>query len=114
MRLHLVNPASRLWGIAGREVTPEFYLSLMTIHGTIMVFFVLSNAPMSAFGHLFLPYYVGSRQMAFPLIGPISFWLTAVSFCLLLATLHLSTGAPLSGWTAYPPLSAVGEIAGPG
>jgi len=122
MRVHLINPAGKLWGIeriwpvaaAGGLMTPELYLSLMTIHGTIMVFFVLSVAPQNAFGHFFLPAQIGAREMAFPLVGALSFWLTAASFIVLLGAFFVPGGAPLSGWTAYPPLSAIGAIAGPG
>ena len=122
MRFHLVNPAAKvgflekLWpvGAAGGVMTPELYLSLMTMHGTIMVFFVLSITPQSAFGHYFLPIQIGARNMAFPMISAISFWLTAVSFLVMLVAFVVPGGAPLSGWTAYPPLSAIGEISGPG
>jgi cytochrome c oxidase subunit 1 len=112
MRFHLVSPAAKLPAIG--EMTPELYLSLMTIHGTIMVFFVLSVAPQNAFGHFFVPAQIGAGGMAFPVLGPLSFWLTVISFTLLLTALFLPSGAPLSGWTAYPPLSAIGAIAGPG
>jgi cytochrome c oxidase subunit 1 len=122
MRFHLVYPDAkvgffeRLWptGAAGGVMTPELYLSLMTMHGTIMVFFVLSVTPQSAFGHYFLPIQVGARNMAFPMLGPLSFWLTAIAFCVMLAAFFVPGGAPLSGWTAYPPLSAIGAISGPG
>jgi cytochrome c oxidase subunit 1 len=122
MRFHLVNPAAqvttfeKLWpvGARGGVMTPELYLSLMTMHGTIMVFFVLSIAPQSAFGNYFLPLQIGARQMAFPLLSALSFWLTAVSFLVMLAAFVIPGGAPLSGWTAYPPLSAVGAVSGPG
>ena len=95
-------------------MTPELYLSLMTMHGTLMVFFVLSVAPQNAFGHYILPMQIGAQRMAFPLLGSLSFWLTAASFLILLAAFFVPGGAPLSGWTAYPPLSAVGAVAGPG
>jgi cytochrome c oxidase subunit I len=122
MRFHLVLPAVKvpllemLWpvGAAGGVMTPELYLSLMTMHGTIMVFFVLSIAPQSAFGHYFLPIQIGARNMAFPMLSALSFWLTAISFAVMLAAFFVPGGAPLSGWTAYPPLSAIGAIAGPG
>ena len=122
MRFHLMNPGAKvgilekIWptGAAGGVMTPELYLSLMTMHGTLMVFFVLSVAPQNAFGHYVLPLQIGARNMAFPLVGSISFWLTAVSFVLMLAAFFVPGGAPLSGWTAYPPLSALGSISGPG
>ncbi|MBI2821584.1 MAG: cbb3-type cytochrome c oxidase subunit I, partial [Acidobacteria bacterium] len=122
MRLHLVWPAASVPGLgtlaptgaAGGVMTPEFYLSLMTIHGTIMVFFVLTTAPQGGFGNYFLPIQIGAADMAFPVLNMLSFWVTFVGLGVLLSAFVVSGGAPLSGWTAYPPLSAIGQIAGPG
>ncbi|MBC7925560.1 MAG: cbb3-type cytochrome c oxidase subunit I, partial [Bryobacteraceae bacterium] len=122
MRFHLIAPGAKTgWlesifpvGAAGGVMTPELYLSLMTMHGTIMVFFVLSVAPQSAFGHVLIPLQIGAHRMALPLLGSISFWLTAAAFVILLSAFFVPGGAPLAGWTAYPPLSALGAIAGPG
>jgi cytochrome c oxidase subunit 1 len=99
---------------AGGPMTPEFYLSLMTMHGTIMVFFVLTTAPLSGFGNYFLPIQIGARDMAFPILNMLSFWVTLAAFAIMIAALFVTGGAPIAGWTSYPPLSAVGEIAGPG
>jgi cytochrome c oxidase subunit I len=101
-------------GAPGGVMTPEYYLSLMTMHGTIMVFFVLTNAPLAAFGNYFLPIQVGAEDMAFPRINMMSFWVTFVAFLVLIAAFFVSDGPPISGWTAYAPLSAVGKDAGPG
>jgi cytochrome c oxidase subunit I len=122
MRFHLVDPLAKvawfekLWpvGAPGGVMTPELYLSLMTMHATLMVFFVLSVAPQAAFGNYFLPLQIGARSMAFPILSALSFWLTAAALLVLLAAFFVPGGPPLSGWTAYPPLSAVGEISGPG
>jgi cytochrome c oxidase subunit I len=95
-------------------MTPEYYLSLMTMHGTIMVFFVLTNAPFAAFGNYFLPIQIGAEDMAFPRFNMMSFWTTFVAFCVMMAAFFVSDGPPISGWTAYAPLSAVGGDAGPG
>ncbi len=122
MRFHMSYPDAKvawfekLWptGAAGGIMTPELYLSLMTMHGTIMVFFVLTTAPQSGFGNYFLPLQIGAEDMAFPVINMLSFWTTFAALVVLLAAFFVPGGAPLSGWTAYPPLSAVGEIAGPG
>jgi cytochrome c oxidase subunit 1 len=89
------------------QMNPDFYLALMTMHGTIMVFFVLTVAPQSAFGNYFLPLQIGASQMAFPRLGQISFWLTALSFFTLIMAFFVTGGAPLAGWTAYPPLSII-------
>jgi len=112
MRLHLAWPTLELpfYGL----MTPEQYLALMTMHGTIMVFFVLTTAPQSGFGNYFLPIQIGAADMAFPTLNMLSFWFTFVSFVVMLAAFFVSGGAPISGWTAYVPLSALGEVAGPG
>ena len=55
-------------GFAGGPMTPEFYLAMLTMHGTIMVFFVLTTAPLSGFGNYFLPIQIGARDMAFPVL----------------------------------------------
>ncbi len=112
MRFHLVFPQANLplFGV----MAPETYLAILTLHGTIMVFFVLTLAPLSAFGNLMLPELLGARGMAFPRLNVLSFWITAAAFGLAVASFFAEGGGPLSGWTAYPPLSAVGAIAGPG
>jgi cytochrome c oxidase subunit I len=101
-------------GAPNNVMTPEYYLSLMTMHGTIMVFFVLTNAPFSGFGNYFLPIQVGAPDMAFPRMNMMSFWVTLTAFVVLMAAFFVPDGPPLSGWTAYAPLSAVGKDAGPG
>jgi cytochrome c oxidase subunit 1 len=111
MRFHLIFPQVP---VGGDVMAPEFYLSLLTLHGTLMVFFVLTLAPLNAFGNLVLPEQLGAASMAFPRLNLISFWITAVSFALVGASFLVTGGGPLSGWTAYPPLSAIGAIAGPG
>ena len=86
-------------------MTPELYLSLMTMHGTIMVFFVLTTAPQSGFGNYFLPIQIGAEDMAFPVLNMLSFWTTFVALVVMVSAFFVQGGAPLSGWTAYPPLS---------
>ena len=114
MRFHLVWPAAHLPFIAGGIMTPEQYLALVTMHGTIMVFFVLTTAPQSAFGNYFLPLQIGAPDMAFPRLNMFSFWLTFLAFVVMLSAFFVPGGAPISGWTAYPPLSGLGEVTGPG
>ncbi|MGH9530104.1 MAG: cytochrome c oxidase subunit I [Terriglobales bacterium] len=101
-------------GAPGGIMTPEYYLELMTMHGTIMVFFVLTTAPFAGFGNFFLPIQVGAEDMPFPRFNMMSFWVTFVAFCVLISAFFVGDGPPLSGWTAYAPLSAVGSVAGPG
>src|SRR6202034_4847906 len=101
-------------GAPGGIITPEYYLPLLTLHGTLMVFFVLTTAPQAGFGNYFLPIQIGAEDMAFPILNMLSFWVTFLALCSLVATLFVKDGPPISGWTAYPPLSAVGSDAGPG
>jgi cytochrome c oxidase subunit I len=101
-------------GFEGGPMSPEFYLSMLTMHGTIMVFMVLTTAPQSGFGNYVLPIQIGAADMAFPTLNMLSFWVTFVSFIVLVSALFVTGGAPISGWTAYAPLSAIGEVAGPG
>jgi cytochrome c oxidase subunit 1 len=84
------------------------------MHGTLMVFFVLTNAPFAAFGNYFLPIQIGAEDMAFPRFNMMSFWTTFVAFCILVSSFFFGDGPPLSGWTSYAPLSAVGADSGPG
>ena len=117
MRIHLVWPNAQLpswlWP-GGGQMTSEEYLALMTMHGSIMVFMVLTTAPQSGFGNYILPIQLGAADMAFPVLNMLSFWVTFLSLMVLGAAFFVEGGPPISGWTAYPPLSALGEIAGPG
>jgi cytochrome c oxidase subunit 1 len=101
-------------GAPGDVMTPEYYLQLMTMHGTIMVFFVLTTAPFAAFGNYFLPIQVGAEDMPFPRFNMMSFWITFVAFLVMVASFFVSDGPTLGGWTQYAPLSAVGAVSGPG
>jgi cytochrome c oxidase subunit 1 len=121
IRLRLAWPQTR-WplleiifpqGFTDGLMQPEFYLAMVTMHGTLMIFMVLTVAPQSAFGNYFLPMQLGAREMAFPVINLISFWTTFLSFIVLIAALFVEGGAPIGGWTFYPPLSAF-QSAGPG
>src|SRR3984957_6138361 len=108
--LHLLSKS----GAPGDVMTPEYYLQLMTMHGTIMVFFVLTAPPFPAFGKFFLPIQGGAEDMPFPHFNMMSFWVTFIAFCVLVTAFFTTDGPPLSGWTAYAPLSAIGKDAGPG
>src|SRR5881397_251057 len=111
MRIHLIWPTATLPFFG--EIKPETYLSLLTMHGTIMVFFVLTTAPQGGFGNYFLPIQIGAPDMAFPVLNMLSFWTTFLGFVVLLAAFVVTGGAPLHGWTGYAPLSAL-QSAGPG
>jgi cytochrome c oxidase subunit 1 len=101
-------------GAPGNVMTPEFYLQLMTMHATIMVFFVLTTAPFAAFGNYFLPIQVGAEDMPFPHFNMMSFWVTFAGFLVLMSSFFVPDGPTLGGWTQYAPLSAVGKVSGPG
>src|SRR6478672_4127219 len=111
MRIHLIWPTASVPLIG--EIKPETYLTLLTMHGTIMVFFVLPTAPQGGFGNYFLPIQVGAPDMAFPVLNMLSFWTTFLAFMVMLAAFFVTGGAPLHGWTGYAPLSAL-PSAGPG
>ena len=111
MRIHMIWPTADL-PLVG-EIKPETYLSLLTMHGTIMVFFVLTTAPQGGFGNYFLPIQIGAPDMAFPVLNMLSFWTTFIAFMVILAAFFVPGGAPLHGWTGYAPLSALTN-SGPG
>jgi cytochrome c oxidase subunit 1 len=111
MRIHLVWPKAAIPFLG--QIKPEDYLGFLTIHGTLMVFFVLSTVPQNGFGTYFLPLQLGSSEMAFPGLNRISFWTTLVSLLVLLSAFFVPGGASIAGWTQYAPLSAIG-MAGPG
>ena len=114
MRIHLAWPDFKLPLVPGGSILPEQYLALLTMHGSIMVFMVLTTAPQSGFGNYFLPIQIGAEDMAFPTLNMLSFWTTFVSLAVLVAAFFVTEGAPIGGWTAYPPLSGLGQVAGPG
>jgi len=93
----------------GGYMKPEFYLSLVTMHGTIMVFFVVSLALVSGFGNYLIPLQVGARDMAFPFLNMLSYWVIVPATLLMLGSFLVEGGAAASAWIAYPPLSAVPE-----
>src|SRR3977135_888241 len=111
MRIHLIWPNAPL-PLLG-EIKPETYLSLLTMHGTIMVFFVLTTAPQGGFGNYFLPIQIGAADMAFPVLNMLSFWVTFLGYIVMLSAFFVVGGAPLHGWTGYPPRQAP-PCAGPG
>src|SRR5450631_4765128 len=101
-------------GAPGDVMTPEFYLQLMTMHATIMVFFVLTTAPFAAFGNYFLPIQVGAEDMPFPHFNMMSFWVTFTAFLVLMSSFFFADCPTLGGWTQYAPGNSVGAVAGPG
>lgn len=99
----------------GGVMTPDMYLSLVTIHGTIMVFFVLTAGLSGTFSNLLIPFQIGARDMASPFLNMISYWLFFLSSVIMVISLFVETGPASAGWTIYPPLSALPQaISGSG
>jgi cytochrome c oxidase subunit 1 len=93
----------------GGVLDPNFYYALVTMHGTILVFFVLTAGLSGTFANFLIPLQVGARDMASPFMNMLSFWFFALSSVVMFASLFLQTGPASGGWTVYPPLSALGE-----
>lgn len=104
-----------IWPDAGGIITPDIYNQLITMHGTIMIFWAITPLLSGAFGNFLIPLQIGARDMAFPILNMLSFWIFFLSGGVLLGSHFLKTGPSASGWTAYPPLSTpVGGIPGLG
>jgi cytochrome c oxidase subunit I len=91
----------------GGHLDPSMYLALITIHGTIMVFFVLTGGLSGTFSNLLIPFQVGARDMASGFLNMLSYWFFFASCAVMCASLFLTTGPASAGWTVYPPLSAL-------
>ncbi|MGZ5242685.1 MAG: cytochrome c oxidase subunit I [Bacteroidia bacterium] len=89
------------------SLDPNFYMSLVTIHGTIMVFFVLTAGLSGTFSNLLIPLQIGARDMASPFVNMLSYWFFFISSCIMISSLFVEGGAASAGWTIYPPLSAL-------
>ena len=94
------------WAEGGR-IKADFFLSLVTIHGTMMVFFVLTAGLSGTFSNLLIPYQLGARDMASPLMNMLSYWFFFTACVIMIASFFIQTGPASAGWTIYPPLSAV-------
>ena len=100
------------WAVDGK-LDPNFYMGLVTIHGTIMVFYVLTAGLSGTFSNLLIPLQLGARDMASPFMNMLSYWFFFLSSVVLLISVGVETGPASGGWTVYPPLSAL-EKAMPG
>jgi cytochrome c oxidase subunit 1 len=99
----------------GGVMNNETYLALVTIHGTIMVFFVLTAGLSGTFSNLLIPLQIGARDMASGFLNMISYWLFFVSSVVMVCSLFVESGPASAGWTIYPPLSALPQaISGSG
>jgi cytochrome c oxidase subunit I len=96
----------------GGVIPPDTYAMLFTMHGTIMIFYAITPILIGAFGNYCIPLMIGCRDMVFPTLNMLSFWLSIVSGILLLFGLFTPLGAAAGGWTSYPTLSTL--IGSPG
>ena len=96
------------WAEGGR-IKPEFYYALTTMHGTLLVFFVLTAGLSGTFANLLIPLQIGARDMASPMMNMLSYWFFFAGSVVMLASLFIETGPASGGWTIYPPLSALGQ-----
>jgi cytochrome c oxidase subunit 1 len=91
----------------GGVIHPEFYYALVTIHGTVLVFFVLTAGLSGTFANLLIPLQIGARDMASPFLNMLSYWFFFMASVVMLASIFIHTGPASGGWTMYPPLSAL-------
>ncbi|MDE3183385.1 MAG: cbb3-type cytochrome c oxidase subunit I [Bacteroidota bacterium] len=96
------------WAQGGR-LDPEFYYALVTMHGTILVFFVLTAGLSGTFSNYLIPLQIGARDMASPFLNMLSYWFFFAASIVMFSSLFLTTGPASGGWTIYPPLSALGD-----
>jgi cytochrome c oxidase subunit I len=94
---------------AGGKLAPEFYYALVTMHGTILVFFVLTAGLSGTFSNFLIPLQIGARDMASPLLNCLSYWFFFLASIIMASSLFVQTGPASGGWTIYPPLSALGD-----
>src|SRR6185295_10637439 len=88
------------------HMPPEFYNSAFTMHATIMIFFVVMPVLVGCFGNFLIPLMIGARDMAFPVINMLSFWIALVSGVIMMSGFFVPGGHAAAGWTSYAPLSA--------
>jgi len=93
----------------GGVLDPNMYLSLVTMHGTILVFWVLTAGLSGTFANFLIPLQIGARDMASGFINMLSYWFFFAATIVLLISLFVETGPASAGWTIYPPLSALAE-----
>ncbi len=98
-----------LFPATGGAMTPEFYTVLLTMHGTLMIFFVIIPLLNGAFGNFLIPLMCGAPDMAFPRLNMLGYWMMVPAFVCASASFFVEGGAASSGWTAYPPLSTIGS-----
>ncbi len=90
----------------GGIIPPDFYNSLFTMHATLMIFFVIMPILVGCFGNFLIPLMIGARDMAFPVLNMLSFWVGALAGVIMLSSFLVQGGAAAAGWTSYAPLAA--------
>ncbi|HSF53554.1 MAG TPA: cbb3-type cytochrome c oxidase subunit I [Algoriphagus sp.] len=113
MSLEFLRPLLGGWIDESGKLDPTFYLALVTMHGTIMVFFVLTAGLSGTFSNFLIPLQIGARDMASGFMNMLSYWLFFISGVIMFISLFIKTGPAGGGWVVYPPLSAL-EQAIPG
>lgn len=103
--ISFLQPLLGKWISDSGQLDPEFYNALITMHGTILVFFVLTAGLSGTFANFLIPLQIGARDMASPLINALSYWFFALAGMVMFVSLFLPDGPASGGWTAYPPLS---------
>ncbi|MFT6854083.1 MAG: cytochrome c oxidase subunit 1 [Cyclobacteriaceae bacterium] len=107
MQLDWLKPILGKWITESGKLDAEFYLALVTMHGTIMVFFVLTAGLSGTFSNFLIPLQIGARDMASGFMNMLSYWFFFLSSVVMFVSLFLETGPAAGGWTVYPPLSAL-------
>lgn len=113
MNLEFLRPLLGGWIDESGKLDPNFYLALVTMHGTIMVFFVLTAGLSGTFSNFLIPLQIGARDMASGFMNMLSYWFFFLSGVIMFTSLFLKNGPAAGGWVVYPPLSAL-EQAIPG
>jgi len=105
--LSWLKPVLGKWITENGQIAPEFYNALITMHGTILVFFVLTAGLSGTFSNFLIPLMIGARDMASGFINMLSYWFFFISGAVMFVSFFLATGPASGGWTAYPPLNAL-------
>jgi len=114
-QLEWLRPLLGNWITSTGKLDPEFYLALVTMHGTIMVFFVLTAGLSGTFSNYLIPMQIGARDMASGFMNMLSYWFFFTSSVVMFISLFIETGPASGGWVIYPPLSALPQaISGSG
>ena len=107
--LEILRPLLGKWITESGNLDPDMYLGMVTMHGTIMMFFVLTAGLSGTFSNLLIPLQIGARDMASGFMNMLSYWLFFIASVIMLSSFFIETGPAQAGWVVYPPLSALPE-----